>query len=95
MSARKRAVSRIVPDPITRSCGTPASRAASAAACAVSRSTGFVATSSSPSGLWRTTAGTSSSNTAALRSSRSSRVSPSRCAAPAVITVTVAPAHSS
>ncbi len=58
-------------------------------------STGLVATRMMPSGLAAAMRGTRSRKIAAFLVTRSRRVSPGFCAAPAAITVTAAPRHSS
>ena len=89
-AARKRAVSRIVPDPMTRSGGRPDRRHDSYDRM----STGFVATRMMPFGLASATCGTIWPKIAVFLRTRSRRVSPGFCPTPAAITVTAAPAQS-
>ncbi len=92
-SVRNRAESRIVPDPITRSAGTPC-RAARTVTICVMMSTGFDATRKTVSGTAASTAGTISAKIAALRDKRSSQLSPGFWLAPAASTTTRAPSRS-
>ena len=91
MRLRKRAVSRIVPEPITRAGGRPERRVA----MSVMMSTGFVATRRIASGAAARTLATTLRNTSALRDRSSSRVSPGFCETPAARMTTAAPARSS
>ena len=77
-SQRKRAVSRIVPDPITRPGGRPDIRAV----IWPMMSTGFEAISRTASGQTAMTSPTTARNTSALRSSSARRVSPGFCDTP-------------
>ena len=80
-------MSRIVPEPITRVRGRPEI----AWLIWVITSTGFEAISRIGSGQTASVSPSTSRNTAALRPSRSTRVSPGRCATPAAMITTSAP----
>ncbi len=85
--ARKRAVSRIVPEPMIRDGG----KRPSPSACAVRTSTGLVATTRTASGTTSASRGTMAPMTEALRPARSSRLSPGRWPEPAAMTTIDAP----